>query len=48
MDLVILIGMLGGIGFIVMVMIFGGDFSMFVDVLLVFIVFCGSLFVVML
>jgi|TARA_B100000780_G_scaffold272839_2_gene235621 chemotaxis protein MotA len=39
--------MLGGIGFIVMAMILGGDLSMFVDVPSVLIVFCGSLFVVM-
>ena len=47
MDLATLIGMLGGIGFIVMAMILGGDLSMFVDVPSVLIVFCGSLFVVM-
>jgi|TARA_Y100001970_G_C14194863_1_gene837444 chemotaxis protein MotA len=46
-DLATLIGMLGGIGFIVMAMILGGDLSMFVDVPSVLIVFCGSLFVVM-
>lgn len=47
MDLATLIGMLGGIGFIVMAMILGGDLSMFADVPSVLIVFCGSLFVVM-
>ncbi|MGB0301601.1 MAG: flagellar motor protein PomA, partial [Alteromonas oceani] len=47
MDLATLVGMLGGIGFIVMAMILGGDLSMFVDVPSVLIVFCGSLFVVM-
>jgi|TARA_Y100001970_G_scaffold35349_1_gene43679 chemotaxis protein MotA len=46
-DLATLVGMLGGIGFIVMAMILGGDLSMFVDVPSVLIVFCGSLFVVM-
>lgn len=39
--------MLGGIGFIVMAMILGGDLGMFVDVASVLIVFCGSIFVVM-
>ena len=43
MDLATLVGMLGGIGFIVMAMILGGDLSMFVDVPSVLIVFCGSL-----
>lgn len=47
MDLATLVGMLGGIGFIVMAMILGGDLTMFVDVPSVLIVFCGSLFVVM-
>ena len=47
MDLATLVGMLGGIGFIVMAMILGGDLSMFVDVPSVLIVFCGNLFVVM-
>ncbi len=47
MDLATVIGMLGGIGFIVMAMILGGDLSMFVDVASVLIVFCGSIFVVM-
>ena len=47
MDLATVIGMLGGIGFIVMAMILGGDLSMFVDVPSVLIVFCGSIFVVM-
>ena len=47
MDLATLVGMLGGIGFIVMAMILGGDLSMFADVPSVLIVFCGSLFVVM-
>jgi chemotaxis protein MotA len=46
-DLATLVGMLGGIGFIVMAMILGGDLSMFADVPSVLIVFCGSLFVVM-
>ncbi|WP_137166434.1 flagellar motor protein PomA [Salinimonas lutimaris] len=47
MDLATVIGMLGGIGFIVMAMVLGGDLSMFVDVPSVLIVFCGSIFVVM-
>ena len=47
MDLATVIGMLGGIGFIVMAMILGGDLGMFVDVASVLIVFCGSIFVVM-
>jgi len=46
-DLATVIGMLGGIGFIVMAMILGGDLGMFVDVASVLIVFCGSIFVVM-
>lgn len=45
MDLASLIGILGGIGFIVMAMILGGDLAMFVDVPSVLIVFCGSVFV---
>ncbi|MDO6475054.1 flagellar motor protein PomA [Alteromonas sp. 1_MG-2023] len=47
MDLATVIGMLGGIGFIVMAMILGGELGMFVDVASVLIVFCGSIFVVM-
>lgn len=45
MDLASLIGILGGIGFIVMAMILGGDLGMFVDIPSVLIVFCGSVFV---
>ena len=47
MDLATVIGMVGGIGFIVMAMILGGELGMFVDVPSVLIVFCGSIFVVM-
>lgn len=47
MDLATLIGIVGGIGFIVMAMIMGGDISMFVDTQSVLIVFCGSLFIVL-
>ncbi len=45
MDLATLIGIVGGIGFIVMAMVLGGDIGMFVDVPSVLIVFCGSIFV---
>lgn len=45
MDLASLIGILGGIAFIVMAMVLGGDLSMFVDIPSVLIVFCGSVFV---
>ncbi|WP_018982954.1 flagellar motor protein PomA [Salinimonas chungwhensis] len=47
MDLATVIGMLGGIGFIVMAMILGGDLMMFMDVPAVLIVFGGTLFVVL-
>ena len=45
MDLATLIGILGGIAFIVMAMILGGELGMFVDIPSVLIVFCGSIFV---
>jgi chemotaxis protein MotA len=44
-DLATIVGMLGGIGFIFMAMILGGDLSMFADVPSVLIVFGGTLFV---
>ncbi len=47
MDLATVIGMLGGIGFIVMAMILGGDLVIFIDVPSVLIVFGGTLFVVL-
>ena len=47
MDLATIIGMLGGIGFVVMAMIQGGDIAMFINVPSILIVFCGSLFVVL-
>lgn len=47
MDLATIIGMLGGIGFVVMAMIQGGDIAMFINVPSILIVFCGSFFVVM-
>lgn len=47
MDLATVIGMLGGIGFIVMAMILGGELGMFVDVASVLIVFGGTIFVVL-
>ena len=47
MDLATVIGMLGGIGFIVMAMILGGELGMFFDVPSVLIVFGGTLFVVL-
>ncbi|QJR82121.1 flagellar motor protein PomA [Alteromonas pelagimontana] len=47
MDLATVIGMLGGIGFIIMAMILGGDLGMFFDVPSVLIVFGGSTFVVL-
>lgn len=46
-DLVIVIGMLGVIGFVVMVMVMGGSISMFVNVFLILIVFGGILFVIL-
>lgn len=45
MDLASLIGILGGIAFIVMAMVLGGELGMFVDIPSVLIVFCGSVFV---
>ncbi|WP_218352700.1 flagellar motor protein PomA [Alteromonas lipotrueiana] len=47
MDLATVIGMVGGIGFIVMAMILGGELGMFFDVPSVLIVLGGTLFVVL-
>lgn len=46
MDLVILVGFIGGMVFVIMVMVLGGSIMMFVDVVLVFIVVGGLVFVV--
>ncbi|OYD26364.1 flagellar motor protein PomA [Oceanimonas baumannii] len=47
MDLATLIGLIGGLAFIAMAMVLGGSITMYVDVPSIFIVFVGSLFVVM-
>ncbi|ABM00638.1 flagellar motor protein PomA [Shewanella amazonensis] len=47
MDLATLIGLLGAFAFVVMAMVTGGGLAIFVDIPSVFIVFGGSLFVVM-
>ena len=47
MDLATLLGLLGGMGFVLMAMVLGGSLMMFVDVTSVLIVVGGSLFVVM-
>ena len=47
MDLATLIGLIGGFGFVIMAMLLGGSFDMFVDVTSILIVFGGSFFVVM-
>ncbi|QYK04102.1 flagellar motor protein PomA [Shewanella zhangzhouensis] len=47
MDLATLIGLLGAFAFVLMAMVTGGGLAIFVDVPSVFIVFGGSLFVVM-
>ncbi|OXY80895.1 flagellar motor protein PomA [Oceanimonas doudoroffii] len=47
MDLATLIGLIGGFAFVAMAMILGGSITMYVDVPSIFIVFAGSLFVVM-
>jgi chemotaxis protein MotA len=44
-DLASLIGIVGGIAFILMAMVLGGSLTMFVDIPSVLIVFCGSVFV---
>ncbi|NHI02211.1 flagellar motor protein PomA [Oceanimonas sp. MB9] len=47
MDLATLIGLIGGFAFVAMAMVLGGSITMYVDVPSIFIVFVGSLFVVM-
>ncbi|MDX1266901.1 MAG: flagellar motor protein PomA, partial [Oceanisphaera sp.] len=47
MDLATIIGLIGGMAFIGMAMILGGSLGLYVDVPSFFIVFVGSLFVVM-
>ncbi|PSJ44800.1 flagellar motor protein PomA [Zobellella endophytica] len=47
MDLATLLGLIGGLAFIGMAMVLGGGLTMYVDVPSIFIVFVGSLFVVM-
>ena len=47
MDLATIIGILGAIAFVVMAMTQGGDIAMFVNVPSIFIVFGGSIFVVL-
>ena len=47
MDLATIIGIFGALAFVVMAMIQGGDIAMFVNLPGIFIVFGGSLFVVL-
>lgn len=47
MDLATLIGIIGAFAFVVMAMVMGGGIGIFVDIPSVLIVFCGSLFVVL-
>ncbi|MDV2858014.1 MULTISPECIES: flagellar motor protein PomA [Oceanimonas] len=47
MDLATLLGLIGGLAFVGMAMVLGGSITMYVDVPSIFIVFVGSLFVVM-
>lgn len=47
MDLATLIGLVGAFCFVIMAMLIGGTMDMFVDVVSIMIVVCGSLFVVM-
>ncbi|MGO1296814.1 MAG: flagellar motor protein PomA [Vibrio sp.] len=47
MDLATLLGLIGGLAFVIMAMILGGSIMMFVDVTSVLIVVGGSIFVVM-
>ncbi|ATG74811.1 flagellar motor protein PomA [Zobellella denitrificans] len=47
MDLATLLGLIGGMAFIAMAMVLGGGITMYMDVPSIFIVFVGSLFVVM-
>lgn len=45
MDLATLIGLIGAFAFVIMAMVLGGSFGMFVDTQSILIVLCGSLFV---
>ncbi|MBO1518448.1 flagellar motor protein PomA [Oceanisphaera pacifica] len=47
MDLATIIGLVGGVAFVAMAMVLGGSLGMYADVPSFFIVFVGSLFVVM-
>ena len=47
MDLATLLGLIGGLAFVVMAMVLGGSISMFVDVTSILIVVGGSIFVVL-
>ncbi|EIA1324556.1 flagellar motor protein PomA, partial [Vibrio vulnificus] len=47
MDLATLLGLIGGLAFVVMAMILGGSIMMFVDVTSILIVVGGSIFVVL-
>jgi chemotaxis protein MotA len=47
LDLATLIGLIGGLAFIAMAMVLGGGITMYTDVPSIFIVFVGSLFVVL-
>ena len=47
MDLATIIGIIGAIGFVVMAMVLGGDVGMFINVPSIFIVFGGTIFVVL-
>jgi chemotaxis protein MotA len=47
LDLATLLGLIGGLAFISMAMVLGGGITMYMDVPAIFIVFVGSLFVVM-
>jgi chemotaxis protein MotA len=46
-DLATIIGIIGAIGFVVMAMVIGGDVGMFINVPSIFIVFGGTIFVVL-
>jgi chemotaxis protein MotA len=47
LDLATIIGIIGAIGFVVMAMVIGGDVGMFINVPSIFIVFGGTIFVVL-
>ncbi|RKF18582.1 flagellar motor protein PomA [Alginatibacterium sediminis] len=47
MDLATLVGIVGAFGFVIMTMVLAGGIAIFIDVPSVLIVFCGSLFVVL-